>query len=78
MAAALSFVKKLAPKSMDAMVITEVRPFGSMPELARIIQTPHYGACGLRFSECLARDRHESSRTSSPRRFDARHVTVLL
>src|SRR5580692_7961737 len=53
MAASLSFVKKVAPKSMDAMAIAEVRPFGTMPELARITQTPHYGAYGFCFSEAL-------------------------
>lgn len=53
MAAPLGFVKKVALKSMDVMAIAEVRPFGSMPELARITQAPYYGAYGFYFSEAL-------------------------
>lgn len=53
MAAPLGVVKKVAPKSMDTMAIAEVRPFGPMPELARITQTQHCGAYGFYFSEVL-------------------------
>ncbi len=55
MAAPLGFVKKVAPKSMDVMAIAEVRPFGSMPELARITQAPHYGAYPRACNQILSR-----------------------